>query len=270
MSRSRSVSRSVSRSPRRDDDDRKSRSRSPSRSRSRSRSRDSRTPPVRGHRTRSRSRSPRGSRRDRSRSPLFPKRPPRGVGDRTAAVWHKVKRLQRDHPDPSRCLGIFNLSMYTTEKDLREMFTEFGEIEKIDLIYDHPTGRSRGFGFIYFERLDDATAARDKLNGIELDGRKIRIDYSVTKRAHSPTPGNYQGFLPGGRGGEYSSYMSYPGRGGGYGGYSGGRGGGRGYGGGYGDRGGYDRGYGGGRSRRSPSPRYSRRSRSRSYERDRY
>lgn len=35
---------------------------------------------------------------------------------------------------------------------------------------------------------------------LQLDGRKIRIDYSVTKRAHSPTPGNYQGFLPGGSG----------------------------------------------------------------------
>ncbi|KAF8356516.1 rsp-8 [Pristionchus pacificus] len=261
MSRSRSVSRSASRSPRRDDD---RKSRSPSRSRSRSRSRDSRTPPVRGHRTRSRSRS---RDRRRSRSPLFSKRPPRGVGERTASVWHKVRHDKRDAPDPSRCLGVFNLSMYTTEKDLREMFNEFGEIEKIDLIYDHPTGRSRGFGFIYFERLDDASAARDKLNGIELDGRKIRIDYSVTKRAHSPTPGNYQGFLPGGRGGGRGGFGGYGGRGGGRGGYSGDR---------YGDRGGggYDRGYGGGhgggRSRRSPSPRYNRRSRSRSYERDRY
>lgn len=47
-----------------------------------------RTPPVRGHRTRSRSRS---RDRRRSRSPLFSKRPPRGVGERTASVWHKVR-----------------------------------------------------------------------------------------------------------------------------------------------------------------------------------
>ena len=36
----------------------------------------------------------------------------------------------------------------------------------------------------------------DVLYCLQIDGRKIRIDYSVTKRAHSPTPGNYQGFLP--------------------------------------------------------------------------
>lgn len=49
----------------------------------------------------------------------------------------------------------------------KRLFTNNSRTQ-IDLIYDHPTGRSRGFGFIYFERLDDATAARDKLNGIEV------------------------------------------------------------------------------------------------------
>lgn len=91
--------------------------------------------------------------------------------------------------------------MDTTEKELKKTFEEFGEIEKIDLIYDRSTGQSRGFGFIYFERLGDASTAREKLNGIDLDGRTIRIDYSLTKKAHSPTPGNYQGGMNGGRGG---------------------------------------------------------------------
>uniref|UniRef100_A0A0N4WAG6 RRM domain-containing protein n=1 Tax=Haemonchus placei TaxID=6290 RepID=A0A0N4WAG6_HAEPC len=108
-------------------------------------------------------------------------------------------------------LGCFNLSVYTTEKDLRELFGEFGEIEKascvsrlttylkVELVYDHPTGRSRGFGFVYFERLEDACAARDKLSGQEIDGHKIRVDYSLTKRAHTPTPGQYMGAIRGSR-----------------------------------------------------------------------
>uniref|UniRef100_A0A0K0DEV7 RRM domain-containing protein n=1 Tax=Angiostrongylus cantonensis TaxID=6313 RepID=A0A0K0DEV7_ANGCA len=96
-------------------------------------------------------------------------------------------------------LGCFNLSVYTTEKDLRELFGEFGEIEKVELVYDHPTGRSRGFGFVYFERLEDACAARDKLSGQEIDGHKIRVDYSLTKRAHTPTPGQYMGATRGSR-----------------------------------------------------------------------
>ncbi|VDL69718.1 unnamed protein product [Nippostrongylus brasiliensis] len=111
-----------------------------------------------------------------------------------------------------RCLGCFNLSVYTTEKDLRELFGEFGEIEKVELVYDHPTGRSRGFGFVYFERLEDACAARDKLSGQEIDGHKIRVDFSLTKRAHTPTPGQYMGAIRGSRrnygygsGGSYKS-----------------------------------------------------------------
>ena len=35
--------------------------------------------------------------------------------------------------------------------------------------------------------------AKEHCNGLELDGRKIRVDYSITKRAHTPTPGVYMG-----------------------------------------------------------------------------
>lgn len=31
------------------------------------------------------------------------------------------------------------------------------------------------------------------MNGLDIDGRRIRVDYSVTKRPHSPTPGMYMG-----------------------------------------------------------------------------
>ncbi|EYB82471.1 hypothetical protein Y032_0359g3424 [Ancylostoma ceylanicum] len=110
-----------------------------------------------------------------------------------------VAFLQINDSDDFRCLGCFNLSVYTTEKDLRELFGEFGEIEKVELVYDHPTGRSRGFGFVYFERLEDACAARDKLTGQEIDGHKIRVDFSLTKRAHTPTPGQYMGAVRGSR-----------------------------------------------------------------------
>ena len=35
--------------------------------------------------------------------------------------------------------------------------------------------------------------AKEHCNGMEIDGRKIRVDYSITKRAHTPTPGVYMG-----------------------------------------------------------------------------
>ena len=35
--------------------------------------------------------------------------------------------------------------------------------------------------------------AKASTNGLEIDGRRIRVDYSITKRAHTPTPGVYMG-----------------------------------------------------------------------------
>ena len=99
----------------------------------------------------------------------------------------------RENPDKSRCIGVFGLSLYTTERELEKEFGKFGPMEKCQVVLDGHSGRSRGFAFVYFESVDDATEARTALNGIELDGRKIRVDYSITKRAHTPTPGMYMG-----------------------------------------------------------------------------
>lgn len=55
------------------------------------------------------------------------------------------------------------------------------------------TGKSRGFAFVYFESLKDASEAKNECSGMEIDGRRIRVDYSITKRPHTPTPGIYMG-----------------------------------------------------------------------------
>jgi len=128
----------------------------------------------------------------------------------------------RDAPEPSKCLGVFGLSLYTSERELEAEFKKYGPLTKVQVVLDGHTGRSRGFAFIYFENTEDAQEARDAMTGAEMDGRKIRVDFSITKRAHTPTPGMYMG------------RPTTSGRHGG------------------GDRG--DR--GGGRRRRSPSPHY--------------
>lgn len=56
---------------------------------------------------------------------------------------------------------------------------------------------------IKFEKLNELTVkafmsvapfqAKDRCNGIEIDGRRIRVDFSITERAHTPTPGIYLG-----------------------------------------------------------------------------
>uniref|UniRef100_A0A8D2DPF2 RRM domain-containing protein n=1 Tax=Sciurus vulgaris TaxID=55149 RepID=A0A8D2DPF2_SCIVU len=99
----------------------------------------------------------------------------------------------RTNPDPNTCLGVFGLSLYTIERDLREVFSRYGPLSGVNVVYDQRTGCSRGFVFVYFERIDDSKEAMERANGMELGGRRIRVDYSIPKRAHTPTPGIYMG-----------------------------------------------------------------------------
>jgi len=99
----------------------------------------------------------------------------------------------REDPEPSKCIGVFGLSLYTTKSELTKIFERFGPLERVQVVVDAKTGRSRGFAFIYFSNLKDATAAKEECAGMDIDHRKIRVDYSITERPHTPTPGIYMG-----------------------------------------------------------------------------
>lgn len=61
------------------------------------------------------------------------------------------------------------------------------------MVYDAKSRGFKGYCFIYYTKLRDATAALNETNGLEVKERRIRVDYSKTKRAHTPTPGFYRG-----------------------------------------------------------------------------
>eukprot|EP00038_Savillea_parva_P029702 m.72935 g.72935 ORF g.72935 m.72935 type:complete len:245 (-) comp8807_c0_seq4:725-1459(-) len=202
-------------------DDRRSRSRSRSRSpRPRSRSPRSRSPPPRrrsrsysrspsprrgGSRSRrySRSPSPRRYRRrsySRSPSPHDRRRYRRSPSPRYRGRWSPPRPRrprasfdERERPPPCNVIGCFGLNPHTPEEMVREKFEKFGKISKVVLVKDRQTGLSRGFGFITYEDVADATDAVEKMNHTQLDDRNIRVAYSLTKREHSPTPGQYMG-----------------------------------------------------------------------------
>ncbi|KAN0097825.1 transformer-2-beta [Tylopilus felleus] len=133
-------------------------------------------------RARSRSRSPARS-NNGFRSPYRRKSPPP----------KRPSHAPIQAPNPSAVLGVFGLSIRTQERDLDEEFSRFGRVEKVTIVYDQRSDRSRGFGFIKMSSVEEATRCIQELNGIELNGRRIRVDYSVTDRPHAPTPGEYMG-----------------------------------------------------------------------------
>jgi cold-inducible RNA-binding protein len=76
---------------------------------------------------------------------------------------------------------VGNLPYSTTEDDLNEEFSSAGAVERVQLITDRETGRSKGFAFITFESEDSVQGALEK-NGAELQGRSIRVNVAQEKQ----------------------------------------------------------------------------------------
>ena len=71
-----------------------------------------------------------------------------------------------------------NLAFSTTEEQLHQAFSELGNIIKVRMVNDLETGKPRGFAFIEFEDPQAALAAIRNMNDYELNGRKIRVNFS--------------------------------------------------------------------------------------------
>ncbi|KAJ3203178.1 transformer 2 beta [Entophlyctis luteolus] len=110
-----------------------------------------------------------------------------------AASRRHVDPSDRPTPDPCPVLGVFGLSILTSERDLDRLFSPFGRIQDITILFDKQTNKSRGFGFITFEDTDAAAKAREAMNGYDYNDRRMRVDFSLTKRGHDSTPGQYMG-----------------------------------------------------------------------------
>ena len=120
---------------------------------------------------------------------------------------------------------VGNLSYDVAEDDLRQAFSEFGEVKSVNLLTDKQTGESKGFGFVEMAEVSEGQAAIKEMNGKEFMGRELKVDQAKDKPAR---PGGRGGF-GGPRGGSGGGGRRFGGGGGGGGGYGGGnRGGSRG------------------------------------------
>ena len=128
---------------------------------------------------------------------------------------------------------VGNLPYTATEEDVSGLFAAYGPVERVKIITDRETGRSKGFAFVTLGDQSQLNASIEALNGYDYQGRALRVNASEPKESK---PG---GFRPSGGGGGSGGER----RGGGGGGYGGGGGGDRRGGGGGG-------GYGGGGDRR--------------------
>jgi len=83
-------------------------------------------------------------------------------------------------------LYVGNLSYEITENDLTDNFGKIGNCVSAKVIRDRYTNRSKGFGFVEMESEADAEEAIKKLNGIELNGRKILVNQARPEKEGAP------------------------------------------------------------------------------------
>ena len=96
-------------------------------------------------------------------------------------------------------LYVGNLPHRTTEAELRSLFEVHGAVEKITLVTDRDTGRSRGFGFVEMINASEADKAVAALNGTDLGGRTLTINEAKPK-SERPRSGGHRFGGGGGQG----------------------------------------------------------------------
>jgi RNA recognition motif-containing protein len=106
-------------------------------------------------------------------------------------------------------LYVGNLPHSTTEADLRGFFEAHGAVDKVSIVTDRETGRSRGFGFVEMTDSTEADKAIAALNGTELGGRTLTVNEAKPKLGPSRNGGKrFGGRGSGGRGGD--DYRGHP------------------------------------------------------------
>ena len=83
-------------------------------------------------------------------------------------------------------LFVSNLNFSINQDKLQEIFAPYGQIVSVNVVMDKFSGRSKGFGFVEFEKDEDAMKALAELNDSEQMGRNIAVKEAIS-REEQPT-----------------------------------------------------------------------------------
>jgi cold-inducible RNA-binding protein len=109
---------------------------------------------------------------------------------------------------------VGNLDFSVREEAIRSLFETYGTVERVSIMTDRETGRSRGFAFVEMTNEGEAERAISALNGTNMSGRALNVNEARPKTDRGPRPGGAgRGF--GGGGGGFRDRESGGGHGGG-------------------------------------------------------
>ncbi len=99
----------------------------------------------------------------------------------------------------SKKLYVGSLPYTTTEEELHEIFSPYGEILSVRIIIDRMTGRSKGFAFVEMAVGEEADRAVEALNGATLKNRTLIVNEArpfEEKRERAPGQDNFRSRRP--------------------------------------------------------------------------
>ncbi|MDP8306372.1 MAG: RNA-binding protein [Candidatus Chlorobium antarcticum] len=86
---------------------------------------------------------------------------------------------------------VGNLPYTASEDDLRDAFSEFGQVESANIIMDKFSGRSKGFGFVEMSDDDAAREAIEAMHNKDLMGRSIMVNEAKPREERAPRRDHY-------------------------------------------------------------------------------
>jgi RNA recognition motif-containing protein len=91
--------------------------------------------------------------------------------------------------NPGSNLFVTGIHPRLSEDEVTRMFEKYGEVEGCSIMKDPHTQESRGFGFVKMVTAEEADAAKEGLQGVNIEGRTLSIEKARRARPRTPTPG---------------------------------------------------------------------------------
>ncbi|KAG6393694.1 hypothetical protein SASPL_147939 [Salvia splendens] len=104
-------------------------------------------------------------------------------GGRTLRVNFSDKPKPKEplYPETEHKLFVGNLAWTVTSESLTQVFQAYGDLVGARVLYDGETGKSRGYGFVCYATRAELEAAIEAMNGVELEGRAMRVSLAQGK-----------------------------------------------------------------------------------------